>query len=236
MPADCLASQSQVCDMLFTVSLDSTGRSAIMELLSKLDAGSSAGEDASRWFAVGFSDDTQMGDDAVFECFMLDDSGSVDLRVSHNSGKSNRVVGDIPESTSVQTSLKNDLVSCSWNQLTRFTVRGKTYDLNHLKYHLMLAKGPFRSGSIKAYHTNRIVSGDPIDVAAVNSFISSSTKSSPSGSQSISLIKAHGIIMTISWLVFASVAILIARHYKNSFSDSTCCGLQVWFFVSTSSF
>ena len=236
MPPDCLSQPGRTCDMLFTIATDASGRFAAMQLTAKPDASSSP--DASRWFAAGFSDDGVMGDDAVFECLQLA-TGAVDLRLSYNSGKSNRVVGDSPQSSNVHTVMRNGMISCSWHQALPFTVRGNTYDLIKNKYHLMLAKGAFRSASIKAYHTDRIVSSEKIDLASVSSSNSegvsggsAGSASSSAGQQPIFLIKAHGIIMTCAWLVIASAGIMIARHYKYAFSGSTCCGVQLWFFVS----
>lgn len=139
LPADCtIESQNRECDILFSAQADNAGKSIRMELLAKLD------NSASKWFAVAFSDDTSMGDDAVFECLVLE-SQSVDLRQSFNTGKSNKVVSDSTGTSNVRTSLKNGNVYCAWKQNSLLNVRGKTLDLINKQYHLMLAKGPFRS-------------------------------------------------------------------------------------------
>lgn len=230
MPPDCLSQPGKACDLLFTIMTDASGKSATMHLTAKPDVSTSS--DPIRWYAVGFSEDPVMGDDAVFECLHLE-TGAVDLRLSYNSGKSNRVVGDSPHSTNVQTVISNGRISCSWTQSLPFSVRGNMYDLVKNKYHLMLARGAFRSASIKAYHTDRIVSNEKIDLASVSNSGSSVANPGPgSAGQPIYLIKAHGIIMTCAWLVLASAGIMIARHYKYAFAGSTCCGVQLWFFVS----
>ena len=113
-----------------------------MELLAKLD------DSSNKWFAVAFSDDTSMGDDAVFECLVLE-SQAVDLRQSYNSGKSNRLVPDSSGTSSVRMSLKNGNVYCSWKQNSILNTRSKSLDLINKQYHLMLARGPFRSSTGK---------------------------------------------------------------------------------------
>ncbi|CAG2118783.1 unnamed protein product, partial [Medioppia subpectinata] len=42
-------------------------------------------------------------------------------------------------------------------------------------------------------------------------------------------IKLHGAFMIIAWLGCVSISILMARHYKNSWPDSTLCGVKLWF-------
>ena len=148
-PADCLDSYSRECDILFTAQSDASRKFVRMELSALVD-------DSSKWFAVGFSDDTQMGDDAVFECLLLE-TQTVDLRQSFNSGKSNRIVTDSSGTSSVRTSLKNGYVHCSWRQNTVLSIRSKTLDLINREYHLMLARGPFRSSTGKYLMCMRLV-------------------------------------------------------------------------------
>ena len=52
---------------------------------------------------------------------------------------------------------------------------------------------------------------------------------STGGSDSTSLMKAHGIIMIFTWIVFVSTGILIARYFKRSWSEQKICGKAVWF-------
>jgi hypothetical protein len=140
-PPDCIDSHND-CQVLFSAESDRSGKSLKMELQAKLD------EAGSKWFAVGLSDDTSMGDDAVFECLVLE-SQVVDLRQSFNTGKSNRIVSDSTGTSSIRTSLKNGNVYCSWKQNSILNIRSKTLDLINKQYHLMLAKGPFRSSTGK---------------------------------------------------------------------------------------
>jgi hypothetical protein len=38
--------------------------------------------------------------------------------------------------------------------------------------------------------------------------------------------------MIIAWLGCVSIAIIMARHYKNAWPDSTLCGVKIWFAVN----
>ncbi|CAF1373447.1 unnamed protein product, partial [Didymodactylos carnosus] len=46
---------------------------------------------------------------------------------------------------------------------------------------------------------------------------------------SISLMKVHGCIMIVTWIVIVSTGILIARYFKISFVNKKLCGEAVWF-------
>jgi hypothetical protein len=44
-------------------------------------------------------------------------------------------------------------------------------------------------------------------------------------------MKAHGIIMIFTWILFVSTGILIARHFKPVSPDKKICGKAIWFAV-----
>lgn len=48
---------------------------------------------------------------------------------------------------------------------------------------------------------------------------------------SLTLVKLHGSVMTLAWILTASVGVLVARFYKVSWPAKTTCGLKVWFAV-----
>uniref|UniRef100_A0AC35FSW9 Cytochrome b561 domain-containing protein n=1 Tax=Panagrolaimus sp. PS1159 TaxID=55785 RepID=A0AC35FSW9_9BILA len=43
------------------------------------------------------------------------------------------------------------------------------------------------------------------------------------------LLKVHGILMTLAWMIFISTAILFARFYRGFWPNTTLCGLFLWF-------
>jgi hypothetical protein len=46
---------------------------------------------------------------------------------------------------------------------------------------------------------------------------------------------AHGVLMIIAWVAFASTGILTARYYKRTWVDKKACDKAVWFSVSLNS-
>jgi hypothetical protein len=49
------------------------------------------------------------------------------------------------------------------------------------------------------------------------------------GSAQTNLMKAHGMIMIFTWLLFVSTGILIARHFKPAWPERKICGKPLWF-------
>lgn len=46
------------------------------------------------------------------------------------------------------------------------------------------------------------------------------------------LIRVHGALMLASWIGTASIGILLARYYKQTWVSSQLCGKDHWFAVS----
>lgn len=47
------------------------------------------------------------------------------------------------------------------------------------------------------------------------------------------LLRLHGAFMLAAWIGAASVGILLARYYRQTWVGSTLCGKDQWFAVST---
>ena len=43
--------------------------------------------------------------------------------------------------------------------------------------------------------------------------------------------KAHGCLMIIAWVLFASTGILVARHFKHLYENISFCGIKFWYLV-----
>ena len=43
------------------------------------------------------------------------------------------------------------------------------------------------------------------------------------------LMKAHGIIMIFTWMLFVSTGVLFARYFKSSWPEQKVCGEPIWF-------
>jgi len=43
------------------------------------------------------------------------------------------------------------------------------------------------------------------------------------------LVKAHGILMILAWMIFASFGVLLPKYYKATWPRSKWCGKAIWF-------
>lgn len=47
------------------------------------------------------------------------------------------------------------------------------------------------------------------------------------------LVKLHGSLMVIAWIYLSSIAIIVARYYKECWDEKMLMGVRIWFFVSS---
>ena len=46
------------------------------------------------------------------------------------------------------------------------------------------------------------------------------------------LVKLHGSLMVVAWICLSSIAIMVARYYKDCWDNHSLMGVKIWFFVS----
>lgn len=51
----------------------------------------------------------------------------------------------------------------------------------------------------------------------------------PTTSENLDYLKAHGIIMTVVWVLLASTGVFLARYFKSTWAKHSLCGERVWF-------
>lgn len=219
MPTTCVGRRN--CDLLLTYIPQKDG--VAFELIATLDNGSDY------WISVGISEDKNMGDDTVTECWTSDGKTAV-IRQSWNEGnfkKRNKVL------VNSHLGISGDLVqynggvlSCRWNRQFLTNVEGVTFNLKENNYHLLLAKGLIRRGqnAEKIKHNHYLQSQDKVNL----------TRISVVAGKPNYLVKIHGAFMVVAWIGIVSVSILLARHYKIVWENKTICGSKVWFFCHRS--
>lgn len=176
LPANCVASKS--CRALFKSEYDRVASQLLMELHGVF-------ANDMQYFAVAISSDEKMGDDSVTECYKATD-GTVKLRNSFNFGRSNQLddIAIRPD----YASMENGVGSCQWRRRALTSRHGKTFDLEHDKYYLLLAAGEIsQTNDKKAYHgdTNRIASASALNLTVAGSV--------DAGARLQPLTKAHGL-------------------------------------------
>lgn len=210
IPKGCLKRSS--CSVLLTHKADRDG--VLYEL-----SGPSTGDDL--WIAAGLSDSKAMEHAHVIECHLK--GGQTSLRESWNGdGYKNTAV----ERTSGVDYRKREhadgMLTCSWHR-SHITKIGKaTFDTLKKNYHLLLAAGQFAAGTeVKIQHKHRGSTETPVNLQQ--------SQVSVSASDADLFVKLHGSLMITAWILFVSVGILLARHYKNVWESTMICGVKPWF-------
>lgn len=188
--------------------------------------------------AVGFSETGRMAG-LVSECVQYRDSNTklqvIRLEHSYNiAGQySNVPVTILSGIKNLGVSYENGYYQCRWvvesaveftyEDSTNGSLMTKREDLGYKNYHILLAAGEFdeRTNS-KFIHSERVSSVAPISLAQTGQIKSLGTHI---------LIRIHGSLMIAIWLGLVTSSVILARYYKNEWSDSKVNNLAIWFVV-----
>ncbi|KAK7493246.1 hypothetical protein BaRGS_00015583 [Batillaria attramentaria] len=155
------------------------------------------------WMAIGFGTAAKMAPASVSECVIS--NGQVQAFMSYNKGHSNsRVEPD--------------------NAIDR--LRGPhVMDERSAKVGLSNVTGSLENGwNIRPHAaTDDYVTADSYDLTVVTD-INAKLPSYP-------LVKLHGCLMTLAWVLSGSIGVLVARFYKVTWPNQTVCGVKIWFAV-----
>jgi hypothetical protein len=185
--------------------------------------------DADGWVAVGFSDDKLMGHDSVIECVLNEETDIVEIRQSYNRDtlKMNEV-SQQPDLglTQMESFYGNGRIKCRFHRVKLMKGVQSIFDLTH-SYYILLAKGDADGKGNKEIHTLEphkfpMVSPVKVTVADLVDIY---------GRARYPLVKAHGCLMIIAWMMSASLAIIMARYYKPMWPNDRMCGHRIWFAV-----
>ncbi|XP_060531143.1 putative ferric-chelate reductase 1 homolog isoform X2 [Cylas formicarius] len=179
--------------------------------------------DNAAWVGVGLSDDDKMGDDSVIECVTR--NNRVDAYMSWTSGPPNSYGAARLSNPQLGIQLLNGSVVdgvlyCKIRRDAYTNVNGKVFDLINEKYNLLIASGSSATASSVSFH----------DL----SFLASAQKQSLSDVSALAaasklLVRLHGCFMLAAWLGTASVGILLARYYRQTWVGNQLCGKDMWF-------
>lgn len=127
----------------------------------------------------------------------------------------------------------------------RTVVNGYSFDLINNQYYLLLATGSNLKGMQFAYccriEVIKITRYSPVDNSVgyhdINRIAAGSAQRlsdvSVLGGTSKLFLRLHGAFMLTAWIGTASVGILLARYFKQTWVGSQLCGKDQWFAVSS---
>ncbi|XP_067027448.1 ferric-chelate reductase 1-like isoform X3 [Acropora muricata] len=203
-PADCKASSD--CNYLVTIKPLAKGKELEFELSAK-----------AQWVSIGFDKDKQMPDSDAIIC------AEDHKRVSADHYVADQGYG-VPTKTSAPSSLvtlfgesSGGIVSCRFK---RDVVDSKMANLDSMWF-LVYTWGPMRGHVIGKHTSHPKTSKDMVRITEVTTLDAEAVSSKK--------VQAHGSLMVIAWIGFASVAIFMARYMRGAFDEKKLLGTKIWF-------
>jgi hypothetical protein len=211
------------CTYLLTWKNNGNGQSVSFEMEGAVSSINS-------WVSFGLSYDQQMGTDSVVDCIYNSQTSTFSVQSSWNSGHDNQPLAN-PQlglvSGSTSAGYVNGHIVCQFQRL--ISVSGSSssnvFPLDSSTYYILMALGSASNG-VKQMHSDRTKSSDQFNFTASVLNVSASTSDE---SLSMNLMKAHGILMVLAWMVFASFGMLLPRYFKPAWPNSTWFGKKIWF-------
>ncbi|XP_055603210.1 putative ferric-chelate reductase 1 homolog isoform X2 [Uranotaenia lowii] len=208
-PEGCVDSQS--CQAIVATTVQ--GERYIFEMKS--------GSKRPAYIAVGLSMDDRMGDDSVIEC--VPEQGTVNAYASWTFAGPYGVSREgIAQNffRLLEKTYNDGEIYCRVERDAVSTVKGQKFDLINGKYHLMVAVGSKADSTHVSYHDiGRHVSGAPMALAEVG----------PVMGRGKLMVRLHGAFMLTAWIGTASLGILLARYFRQTWVGSQLCGKDQWF-------
>ncbi|CAF0806484.1 unnamed protein product [Didymodactylos carnosus] len=191
-----------------------------------------------QWIAIGLSTDELMGNDHVFVCQHLANNTVAVKRLINPGGHSQSI--DAPPSsggtlTPNQWKVENGVVTCEFT-LSNFDVSEKRWKRQEsiaalsqtAQYYPLIAIGALDTSNTMQRHSSRQAESKLVSLNRQEHIVHNLNSFS---NNRANLMKAHGCIMIFTWMLIVSTGILIARYFKNTWSNRKLCGKAVWFSV-----
>lgn len=115
------------------------------------------------------------------------------------------------------------MIYCQVEREPVTVINGMRFDLPKQSYFLLLASGSgVRPTTVDYHDIVRLASAQPLRLSEVSSV----------AGRSKLLLRLHGAFMIVAWIGTASIGILLARYFKQTWVGSSTCGKDIWFAVS----
>ncbi|XP_053186604.1 putative ferric-chelate reductase 1 [Scomber japonicus] len=176
---------------------------------------------AEGYLAFALSWDKWMGNDDVYLC--VKDGNRVSVTAAFVSGRTH------PEDESqaglswVSWRLADGVIQCTFSRPVKLSYQEpQRYDLDQ-EYYLFLASGQAVYGETKRHHQQPLISSYKKRITGPPEVLE--------GSRGPILLKMHGALMLIAWMLTGSVGTFIASFYKPDWPNQLLFGQKVWFQV-----
>ncbi|XP_075792719.1 putative ferric-chelate reductase 1 [Pelodiscus sinensis] len=168
------------------------------------------------YVAIGFSDDTEMGNDDIYICGK-NATGQIEVQHAFSTGQTAPNILPLGDVQITMTSFNSGKISCSF--ITRNAISTQLKAASSL-YFIFLAHGPSTAGQIHIHSRTPFITPRKVNI--------SSYEAVGATDSSHSIIKAHGALMLIAWMTTGSLGMIFAKYLKNVI-NTTLLGKDIWF-------
>ncbi|MEE6517597.1 hypothetical protein FKM82_027920 [Ascaphus truei] len=172
------------------------------------------------YVAIGFSDDTQMGNDDIYICGM-NSAGTVQVQHAYSEGKVRPRILALNNVEVSLASFSSGVMQCSFMSRNNISTQTPTRASSN-SFYIFLAYGASVNGVIQFHGTT----GTSISSTKIDLLVAANVSSSQSSGQAT--IKAHGTLMLIAWMTTGSLGMIIARYLKVA-AKQLVFGKALWF-------
>nr|XP_046265658.1 putative ferric-chelate reductase 1 [Scatophagus argus] len=176
---------------------------------------------AEGYVAFALSWDTWMGDDDVYMC--VKDGDRVSVSAAFVSGRTHPEDQSQSGLSSVSWLLTDGAIQCKFSRAVKQTNQESArYDLDQ-EYFLFLTSGQAQHGKIRKHSRQPLISTHRKRITGPPEILRSS--------RGPMIMKMHGALMLLAWMLTGSVGTFIASFYKPDWPNQTLLGQKVWFQV-----
>lgn len=203
-----------------------------------------------RYIAAGFSEDSQMGDDAVTYC-VLNADGQVEAHLSVNPPADKTNIPVPPDSEQgtlelLEGTANDEGIYCKVRQHSNPSAQKNLVKPNLQRpYHMLLAKGAASEPRVLSIHSLDptkpdefpFTSAEPLQILLAKREEppqQANTNFAATGggtASNLDLVDVHGMLMVIAWIGMSIMAIYSARYMRNAWPHTTVMGLKIWFHI-----
>ncbi|KAM6919934.1 putative ferric-chelate reductase 1 [Lycodopsis pacificus] len=179
------------------------------------------GGPAEGYVAFALSWDTWMGNDDVYMC--VKDGDRVSVSAAFVSGRTQPEDQSQVGLSSVSWRLADGAIQCKLSRPVKLVDQEPArYDLDH-DYFLFLTSGHAQYGKVWKHSHQPLVSTHRKHITGPPEVLR--------GSRGPIMMKMHGALMLLAWMLTGSVGTVIASFYKPDWPNQTLLGQKIWFQV-----
>uniref|UniRef100_A0A4W4GP04 Ferric-chelate reductase 1a n=1 Tax=Electrophorus electricus TaxID=8005 RepID=A0A4W4GP04_ELEEL len=172
------------------------------------------------YVSFALSEDEWMGNDDVYLC--VNNGGHVHVEAAYATGRSYPEAADKNVLSDVGWRAAGGVIQCSFRRAVDIPQEPQRFSLTH-PYFLFLAQGIAQRGQINKHERQPFISAQRHVITGTPEIVT--------GSHSPLIMKCHGALMLIAWMMSASIGTFFAGLFKPDWPEKTLFGQKVWFQV-----